>query len=236
MYGFEKEALTKYGRVYTAHGGLFRSPVVPKRTRGKKNRRGLLLEPEEPSSLKLGTLEELMQARTSVLDPPWEGSNLIPGDVLWSDPSLTPGLSPNEQRCIGLLWGPDYTEEFLKKYQLKLIIRSHEGSDAREKRAGLAGMDLGYTIDHDVESGNLITIFSAPDYPQFQATRERYRNKGAYIILQAPDFSGPQFRSFEAVTPRPKANPYYDFENVIDSDDEMDKSAMDSNEEQAASH
>nr|VDC67458.1 unnamed protein product [Brassica rapa] len=162
-------------------------PVVPKRTRGKKNRRGLLLEPEEPSSLKLGTLEELMQARTSVLDPPWEGSNLIPGDILWSDPSLTPGLSPNEQRGIGLLWGPDYTEEFLKKYQLK-------------------------------------------------ATRERYRNKGAYIILQAPDFSGPQFRSFEAVTPRPKANPYYDFENVIDSDDEMDKSAMDSNEEQAASH
>ncbi|XP_033129308.1 serine/threonine-protein phosphatase 7 isoform X2 [Brassica rapa] len=92
-----------------------------------------------------------MQARTSVLDPPWEGSNLIPGDILWSDPSLTPGLSPNEQRGIGLLWGPDYTEEFLKKYQLK-------------------------------------------------------------------------------------ANPYYDFENVIDSDDEMDKSAMDSNEEQAASH
>ncbi|WZZ00616.1 hypothetical protein YC2023_072944 [Brassica napus] len=154
-----------------------------KRTRGKKNRRGLLLEPEEPSSLKLGTLEELMQARRSVLDPPWEGSNLIPGDVLWSDPSLTPGLSPNEQRCIG--------------------------PDAREKRAGLA------------------------DYPQFQATRERYRNKGAYIILQAPDFSDPQFRSIEAVTPRPK---YYDFENVIDSDDEMDKSAMDSNEKQAASH
>ena len=140
---------------------------MPKRTRGKKNRRGLLLEPEEPSSLKLGTLEELMQARTSVLDPPWEGSNLIPGDVLWSDPSLTPGLSPKEQRCIGLLWGPNYTEEFLKKYQLKLIIRSHEGPDAREKRAGLAGMDLGYTIDHDVNleslslSSELQTIHSS---------------------------------------------------------------------------
>ncbi|KAL0677597.1 hypothetical protein Bca4012_005578 [Brassica carinata] len=216
MYGFEKEVLTKYGdkgkhvylkclgcfeglplasvisgRVYTAHGGL-----------GKKNPLVLRQEPEL-SSLKLGTLEELMQARRSVLDPPWEGSNLIPGD-----------------RGIGLLWGPDCTEEFL----------SHEGPDAREKRSGLAGTDLGYTIDHDVQSGKLITIFSAPDYPQFQATRERYRNKGAYIILQAPDLSDPQFRSFEAVTPRPKANPYYDFEN------EMDKSAMDSNEEQAASH
>ena len=37
-----------------------------------------------------------------------------------------------------------------------------------------------------------------------QATEERYRNKGVYIILQAPDFTDPQFRSFEAVTPRPK--------------------------------
>lgn len=143
MYGFEKEVLSKYGdkgkhvyrkclgcfeglplasiisgRVYTAHGGLFRSPILPKRTRGKKNRR-VVLEPE-PSSLKLGTLDELMKARRSVLDPPWEGSNLIPGDVLWSDPSMTLGLSPNEQRGIGLLWGPDCTEEFLKKYELKV--------------------------------------------------------------------------------------------------------------------
>lgn len=29
-----------------------------------------------------------------------------------------------------------------------------------------------------------------------------------------------------------QAHPYYDFENVIDSDDEMDKSAMDTNDEQ----
>lgn len=50
----------------------------------------------------------------------------------------------------------------------QLIIRSHEGPDAREKRPGLGGMDEGYTIDHVVESGKLITLFSAPDYPQFQ--------------------------------------------------------------------
>lgn len=50
----------------------------------------------------------------------------------------------------------------------KLIIRSHEGPDARDKRHDLLGMDKGYTIDHDVECGKLITLFSAPDYPQFQ--------------------------------------------------------------------
>lgn len=31
-------------------------------------------------------------------------------------------------------------------------------------------MDEGYTIDHIVNSGKLITVFSAPDYPQFQVT------------------------------------------------------------------
>ncbi|KAK6288330.1 hypothetical protein POUND7_014509 [Theobroma cacao] len=251
VYGFEKEVLAKYGdkgkhvyrkclgcfeglplasiiagRVYTAHGGLFRSiSVTPsKRSKGKKNRR-ISLNPVA-NSLCLGSFEELSKARRSVLDPPWEGLNLIPGDVLWSDPSMSPGLSPNKERGIGLLWGPDCTEEFLKKFKLKLIIRSHEGPDAREKRPGLAGMDEGYTIDHDVESGKLITVFSAPDYPQFQATEERYNNKGAYVVLKPPDFDDPEFHSFEAIAPRPKVNAYYDYEDVIDSDEELDLASM----------
>ncbi|PPD83163.1 hypothetical protein GOBAR_DD19900 [Gossypium barbadense] len=260
-YGFEKEVLAKYGdkgkhvyrkclgcfeglplasiiaeRVYTAHGGLFRSiSVTPsRRSKGKKNRRINLIP--EANALCLGSLEELSKARRSVLDPPWEGLNLIPGDVLWSDPSMKPGLSPNKERGIGLLWGPDCTEEFLKKFKLKcgcclvqlpqLIIRSHEGPDAREKRPGLGGMDEGYTIDHDVESGKLITVFSAPDYPQFQATEERYNNKGAYVVLKPPGFDNPEFHSFEAITPRPKVNPYYDFEEVIDSDEDLDLASM----------
>ncbi|KAJ7953257.1 Serine/threonine-protein phosphatase [Quillaja saponaria] len=251
VYGFEKEVLTKYGDkgkhayrkclgcfeglplasiiagcVYTAHGGLFRSiPVTPsKRPKGKKNRR-IVVNPDV-RCLSLGSFEELSTARRSVLDPPWEGPNLIPGDVLWSDPSMTPGLSPNKERGIGLWWGPDCTEEFLKSHQLKLIIRSHEGPDAREKRDGFAGMEEGYSIDHVVESGKLITLFSAPDYPQFQATEKRYNNKGAYVVLQPPDFGTPIFHSFEAVTPRPKANAFYDYEDVIDSDEELDLASM----------
>jgi hypothetical protein len=38
-----------------------------------------------------------------------------------------------------------------------------------------------------------------------QATEERYNNKGAYIVLEAPDFSKPQFFEFDAIKPRPKA-------------------------------
>ncbi|XP_059430296.1 serine/threonine-protein phosphatase 7 isoform X1 [Corylus avellana] len=251
VYGFEKEVLTKYGdkgkhvyrkclgcfeglplasiiagRVYTAHGGLFRSiPVTPsKRSKGKKNRR--ISFNSDPKSFTLGSLDELSRARRSVLDPPWEGLNLIPGDVLWSDPSMTPGLSPNKERGIGLLWGPDCTEEFLKNFNLKLIIRSHEGPDAREKRPGFGGMEEGYTIDHVVESGKLITLFSAPDYPQFQATEERYKNKGAYIVLEPPNFDNPKFHSFEGIAPRPQVNAYYNYEDVIDSDEELDLTSM----------
>ncbi|KAH6799331.1 serine/threonine phosphatase 7 [Perilla frutescens var. frutescens] len=250
VYGFEKEVSVKYGdngkhvyrkclgcfeglplasiiagQVYTAHGGLFRGTVITPSKRSKKKNRKVVHNPEV-NSLILGSLDELAKARRSVLDPPWEGSNLIPGDVLWSDPSMSPGLSPNTERGIGLLFGPDCTEEFLKKFNLKLIIRSHEGPDARDKRPDLGGMDVGYTVDHVVESGNLITLFSAPDYPQFQATEERYKNKGAYIVLEPPNFNTPFFHSFEAITPRPKANPYYDFEDVIDSDEELDLVSM----------
>ncbi|KAG4939053.1 hypothetical protein GLYMA_16G114700v4 [Glycine max] len=251
VYGFEKEVMVKYGDkgkhvyrkclgcfeglplasiiagcVYTAHGGLFRSVTVmpSKRLKGKKNRK--INVNHESKILSLGSLEELCKARRSVLDPPWEGPNLIPGDVLWSDPSKNPGLAPNKERGIGLMWGPDCTEEFLKKYQLKLIIRSHEGPDAREKRDGFEGMDEGYTIDHVVDSGKLVTVFSAPDYPQFQATQVRYNNKGAYVILEPPNFDNPIFHGFSAVTPRPKANPYYDYEEVIDSDEELDLASM----------
>lgn len=86
-----------------------------------------------------------------------------------------------------------------------------------------------------------------------QATEERYNNQGAYIVLNPPDYSTPIFHSFEAVTPRPKVdnfifyqsvwslfyqstcnlmvkiqvNAYYDFEEVIDSDEELDLKSMD---------
>lgn len=145
VYGFEKEVMTKFGNqgqqvyrkclrcfeglplatiiascVYTAHGGLFRTAaVIPsKRLKGKKGRK--MKSSAYSSLLKLGSLEELSRARRTVLDPPWEGSNLIPGDVLWSDPSSSMGLSPNDERGIGLLWGPDCSENFLSKYKLKV--------------------------------------------------------------------------------------------------------------------
>ncbi|KAM1036156.1 hypothetical protein ACFX13_039943 [Malus domestica] len=91
-----------------------------KKSKGKKKRK-ISFNPELSITLSLGTFEELNKAQRMVLDPPSEGSNLIPGDVLWSDPSMDPGLSLNQLRGAGLLWGPDCTEEFLKKFQLKFL-------------------------------------------------------------------------------------------------------------------
>ncbi|KAJ7947720.1 Serine/threonine-protein phosphatase [Quillaja saponaria] len=181
VYGFKKEVFQKYGdngsnvyrkcldcfavlplasivahQVYIAHGGLFRNK--PKRSKGKKRRK---------SSLSLGSIQQLSKIQRTVLDPCSEDSDIILADILWSDPSMTAGLSQNDDRGVGLFWGPDCTEQFLLKNNLKLIIRSHEGPDARDGRDGFNGMDEGYTIDHSVESGKLITVFSAPDYPQF---------------------------------------------------------------------
>lgn len=58
------------------------------------------------------------------MNPPWKGPNLVLGDVLWSDSSMNPGLSPNVDRGIGLLWGPDCTEAFLKQSKLKVIDKT----------------------------------------------------------------------------------------------------------------
>ncbi|XP_024517518.1 serine/threonine-protein phosphatase 7 isoform X1 [Selaginella moellendorffii] len=257
VYGFEKEISVKFGehskhvyrkllgcfeghplaaviagKVFMAHGGLFRSLELGPSTRSFLVRAA--------AKLKLGDLDDLAKSRRGVLDPSAVGNNVIPGDILWSDPSPNPGLASNEGRGIGLVFGPDCTQEFMDKHKLKLIVRSHEGPDARQKRPEMASMDKGYTIDHVVKAGKLITLFSAPDYPQFQATETRFNNKAAYIVLEPPDFCEPDIRVFEAVLPRPHVSnfvlilpstalvafpqvmPYYDHVNVMDSDDELD--------------
>uniref|UniRef100_A0A1J3EXQ7 Serine/threonine-protein phosphatase 7 long form-like protein n=1 Tax=Noccaea caerulescens TaxID=107243 RepID=A0A1J3EXQ7_NOCCA len=253
LYGFKNEVLTKYGdkgavvykkclecfqllplasviggKVFTAHGGLFRdvsSFLSDKQERTRKRKRAQkkqgdnsILETEDRSeSLPLGSLKDLSKVKRRVLDPPAEGSNLIPGDILWSDPSKDSGLFLNKENGIGLLWGPDCTAKFLQDNDLKLIIRGKEAPDQRAKRDGFAPMDEGYAKDHE----GLITLFSAPDHPQFQDTEDRRNNKAAYIILQIPEYEEPEIHVFEAVSPRPKAEAYYDFRDLIHSPENL---------------
>ena len=194
------------------HGGLFRGKK--RRGRGASSR-----------ALAVGTLAELAGAWKGGGDPDGEGDAAIAGDVLWSDPApadQVTGLVPNENRGIGTMFGPDATAEFLKTNGLSLVLRSHEGPDAREDREGMDNMHAGFSVDHDIENvGKLCTVFSAPDYPQFiEAGDTRHNNAATFVRLRGDmAWAEPEPTAFSAARPRPESEPYYDI-TVGGSDEE----------------
>jgi len=230
-YGFRAELEGKYGRndsrhVYRAcqrlfaslplaaliaektlvlHGGVFRKPRNP--GKGKKRKAC-------EAALELGTLDDLRKAPKGGQDPCGLGMSQVAADVLWSDPVAKEGLEFNLERGIGLVFGPDQTQAFMEANGLSLLIRSHEGPDARcRPLCGMPTMDNGFTVDHRVMAGTLMTVFSAPDYPQFQPVddpKDRFNNLGAVAVLSHPDWSAPRMKQYEAVKPRPQAEPMYD--------------------------
>ncbi|KAK9909268.1 hypothetical protein WJX75_009817 [Coccomyxa subellipsoidea] len=253
LYGFRTEVLRKYGqegqRVYkmckqlfavlplaavvsgatlVLHGGLFRQPItrqvrptapphlLKKRKRNVPNRLG-----SGPPSL--GSMEDLRASSKGGIDPNGAGTSMVATDVLWSDPVAEAGLRINHSRGVGLVFGPEITQEFLVANGLRLILRSHEGPDARWGREDLPGMGEGFSIDHVTPAGCLMTVFSAPDYPQFQADgQERYRNLGAVAVLTGPSWDSPSFLQYEAVHPRPVVDATYEYNDVPGSDEEME--------------
>nr|XP_054363401.1 serine/threonine-protein phosphatase with EF-hands 1 [Mirounga angustirostris] len=114
-------------------------------------------------------------------------------DILWSDPRDKRGCYPNTSRGGGCYFGPDITSKVLNKYQLKMLIRSHECKPE------------GYEICHD---GKVVTVFSASNY------YEEGSNRGAYIKLCC-DMT-PRFFQYQ-VTRTTCSRPLYQRVNVIES-------------------
>lgn len=106
-------------------------------------------------------------------EPPDEG---LMTEMLWSDPQPGRGRMPSK-RGVGVAFGQDVTENFLKTNGLKLVIRSHEMKED------------GYELEH---GGQLITIFSAPNYC------DQMGNKGAFIRLDGKTMT-PKMTTFSAV-------------------------------------
>ncbi|KAK9839890.1 hypothetical protein WJX84_007689 [Apatococcus fuscideae] len=206
-------------RTLVMHGGLFRKPQ-PQPKGVNKRKRKATQGPQKPAEL--GNLSDLRSAGKGGLDPNGLGAAAIAADVLWSDPVADPGLELNEQRGVGTVFGPDVTERFLAENHLGLILRSHEGPDARYKRDDMPSVDNGYALDHECNSGKLYTVFSAPDYPQFQADEdERYNNVASVAVLSSPSYDEPRFVQYSAVLPRPAAVAFYEYQDVPGSDEEM---------------
>ena len=72
-------------------------------------------------------------------------------DLFWSDPDPQgrKGCRKNTERNVACFFGSDITEQFLKKYNLSMIIRSHQVKPE------------GYEFTHN---GKVLTIFSASNY------------------------------------------------------------------------
>jgi serine/threonine-protein phosphatase 5 len=97
--------------------------------------------------------------------------------VLWSDPAPdVTGLVPNDNRGIGTMFGPDAVKEFMLTNEIALVLRSHEGPDAREDRPDLPSVQDGFCVDHDVVRGAVVRVQGVEF--RDQGTRHRIWSSG----------------------------------------------------------
>lgn len=168
MYGFKGEMINKYDeRLYQIFCEAFR--LLP--LAFVVNNKAFVVH-GGLSQLENVTLDDIRKIDRNK-EP---GADVLMTDLLWSDPSPLPGLTPSK-RGVACQFGPDITEAFLKANNLSFVIRSHEMKEE------------GYEVEHD---GKLITVFSAPNYC------DEMGNKGAFIRLKGSVME-PKFHQFTAV-------------------------------------
>ncbi|XP_020936305.1 serine/threonine-protein phosphatase with EF-hands 1 isoform X5 [Sus scrofa] len=177
-YGFTKEILHKYKMKSVLMPPI---PLDGDRVSEKKNKVG-------PTITAQGIRAD-GSASEQLTKHEWE--QVV--DILWSDPRGKRGCYPNTSRGGGCYFGPDITSKILNKYQLKMLVRSHECKPE------------GYEICHD---GKVITVFSASNY------YEEGSNRGAYIRMSSG--TTPRFFQYQ-VTRATCLRPLYQRVNAIES-------------------
>lgn len=174
MYGFQGEIITKYDKnTFDLFTEAFDWIPLASVLGGKV----LILHGGLFSSddVTLADLEKVDRNR----QPPDSG---LMCEMLWSDPSPISGRQPSK-RGVGVSFGPDVTNNFLKTNGLDMVVRSHEVKDN------------GYEVEAEC---NLVTVFSAPNYC------DQMGNKGAFIRFD--DHYKPHYVTFDAV-PHPHVPP-----------------------------
>jgi protein phosphatase len=83
-------------------------------------------------------------------------------DMLWSDPNEMIKGSCASPRGAGKLFGENITDEVLRRFNVKILIRGHEPCEG------------GFKINH---KGKVLTLFSRKGPPYFNAY-------GAYLTMQ----------------------------------------------------
>ena len=94
-------------------------------------------------SEELNSIEDLEKLAFPVSD-----NKAIVDEMVWSDPSQWPIMFIANPRGSGKMFGVAAADQFLKKMNLKMIVRAHQCVD-------------GYLISYD---GKLITVFSSSNY------------------------------------------------------------------------
>ena len=172
MYGFKNEVLDKYGKdekIYDCFSEFFKSIPL-----GHILNKQILVVHGGLFSRDGVTIDEIKKI-DRFREIPESG---LMSEILWSDPCKEKGRIPSK-RGVGMSFGPDVAERFLKENNLKLLIRSHE-----------VKME-GYEIEPE---GKVITLFSAPNYC------DQMGNKGAIITLKGDKELKPEFIKFGAST------------------------------------
>lgn len=178
-------------RVVVMHGGLFRSDE------GRKEGRN-----------DIARLTELMEI-SRCYDDPYE--NAIE-DLLWSDPQACyNGIAQNTLRGAGILFGETTVDFFLRDNHLHGIIRAHEGPDMREKRPDMQDMQKGFSLDMDLPSGFVATVFSAANY----LSRGNHASFATLYGKCHKDSSlMPRFTTFDRFSPPSDVHSFYESTDI----------------------
>ena len=158
-YGCQDELVEKYGTkqgkvIWDSFSGVFCAlPLAAVTETAVILHGGLPSKDFSLDEIRAISSEQRCQIRTVVEDPESDMTGRMVQSLLWSDPSTTDGIHPNDTRTVGVFFGPDIASDFLRRHHRKHLIRAHEVAEN-----GASIMDCGSDC-------SVITVFSQPGYP-----------------------------------------------------------------------